>query len=157
MPNFTYCSLNIDGSKEDLEKFLQENRSEQEDLDFYKSAPLDQDIHAADVWGTKWNAIEPYAEFQSNGEDNETLHYHFQTAWDEPYGWFEIVAKKYPHLEFHIVFEDEAWLHCGEHEAFNGVVDYNKFSYGDKGFEIMYKNAEGEEEWENYVREREDG
>ena len=52
-------------------------------------------------------------------------------------------------------FEDEGWLHCGEHEASNGVVDYNKYEYGDPQFEERYKSFEGEEEWEQFVKEQE--
>ena len=156
MPNFTYCSLNIDGSKEHLEKFYNENKSDELELDFFKSAPLQNDIEASDIWGTKWNAIDCEAEFQNDGDSGVTLHYQFQTAWDEPYGWFKIVAQKYPELEFCIAFEDEGWMHCGEYEAYNGVVDYNKYEYGDPEFERTYREQNSDEEWEEYVSEREE-
>lgn len=155
MPNFTYCSLNIDGPKEELEKFLQENKSEDSDLDFSKSVPLENDIDASNDWGTKWNAIECESDFYNDGDGGVTLHYQFQTAWDEPYAWFSAVAEKYPNLEFAMYFEDEAWIHCGFHESFNGVVDYNKFHYGDAEFEKTYKEHNSDEEWEEFVKQQE--
>jgi len=47
-------------------------------------------------------------------------------------------------------------MHCGEHEAYNGVIDYNKYEYGDPEFERTYREQNSDEEWEEYVSEREE-
>lgn len=166
MANHTYCNLRIYGEPEELQAFYEENKGEDRALDFFKATPPvpegeNKNSWHVDQWGTKWNACDSEHDFYSvPDEDDETfvrhyLHYRFYTAWCEPYGWFKLAAKKYPHLEFTMEFEDEAWLHCGEHEAFNGVVDYNKYEYGDPEFEERYKRFEGEEEWEEFVKEQE--
>ena len=166
MANHTYCNLQIYGEPEALRAFYEENIGEDRALDFQKATPPvpegeNEYSWIVDQWGTKWNTCDAEHEFYSiPDEDDENfvrhyLRYNFYTAWDEPYGWFRLVAEKYPHLEFFMTFEDEAWLHCGEHEAFNGVVDYNKYTYGDPQFEEIYKRFEGEEEWANYVKEQE--
>lgn len=161
MANHVYCSLDIEGTKEELEKFFEENRGDDGPLDFGKATPpppegANEYSWTVDQWGTKWNAQDCEHEFQQitdydddEGRVKHVLHYQFFTAWDEPYGWFNLVAEKYPHLGFSMRFEDEGWMHCGFHEAFNAVVDYNKYTYGDPEFREMFLEAhEGMEEGE---------
>jgi hypothetical protein len=165
MANHVYCSLEISGDEEELKKFFEDNKGDEEDLDFQKATPptpqgVNEYAWLCDTWGTKWNAQESFHDFYSMPDDDgviqHSLHYTFYTAWDEPYGWFKLVAQKYPNLEFFMKFEDEAWIHCGEHEAFNGVVDYNKYEQGDPQFEEIFKERRGEEEWEEFISEQEE-
>lgn len=165
MANHVMCSLEIYGDEDQLQKFYKENCGDDTHLDFHKATPPPKDgddeyFWYIDIWGTKWNACEAEHEFYNIPDEDEQivrhyLRYSFYTAWDEPHGWFKLVAEKYPELEFTMSFEDEGWLHCGEHEASNGVVDYNKYEYGDPQFEERYKSFEGEEEWEQFVKEQE--
>lgn len=160
MANHVYCTLRIEGKEEDLKRFYEENKSDGLELDFHKCTPPPPEGYSeytwtVDSWGTKWNAQECESDFyKMDDEDDITRHYlsyQFFTAWDEPYGWLQLASDKYPHLEFLLTFEDEGWNHCGEHEAFNGVVDHHKYTYGDPEFERTYKEFEGDEQWEEFV------
>jgi hypothetical protein len=81
-------------------------------------------------WGTKWDAkiteeTLDELEFTRNKGDicpgTAQVTYRFDTAWGEPFGFYNAVVKKYPHLDFTIWYQEEqGW--GGEFDGSNGKL-----------------------------------
>ena len=54
-------------------------------------------------WGTKWEAHD----CELTDDDKNFLGYKFDTAWDCPRNFFELVTSQYPKLEFYFEWEEE--------------------------------------------------
>lgn len=79
---------------------------------------------ACDVWGTKWNAAEPY------WVDDDILE--FSSAWSPPIGFFKALAKEFPDQEFRFLWADEDYSSgCGFAIAKNGKIAGKCFEPGD--------------------------
>ena len=88
MPNYCTNKLKVTGEPDDLKTFYNENKGHDYDLSFAKSVP-DED------WGCKWDADEVL--FSDN---DDFLYYTFDTPWNHPYNWLDVVGKKYKNLKF---------------------------------------------------------
>lgn len=58
-------------------------------------------------WGCKWEACEIRMEQIANGNDTDTLTYHFDTPWSAPIPAITALSKMYPEIDFHLYFEEE--------------------------------------------------
>ena len=85
-------------------------------------------------WGTKWNA------YQQHVVDHNILE--FQTAWNMPYQFMQMLAARFPDVEFVVEFADEdIGSNCGTATYRGGVLvsleepgDPTKFAYRIKGY-----------------------
>lgn len=122
MPNWCSNVLEINGDNEDIQKFYNENRIEEDDdendiqkteLSFRNSVPFSKGSwdynEAVQIWGTKWDASDVEVNIE---EDNLT--YNFQTAWAPPREWLEKVATKYPQLHFTLDYEEPGMDYLGK-------------------------------------------
>jgi hypothetical protein len=129
MPNWCDNKLSIDGD---------ENRDEDEELSFNKSVPLydddddddyeydgdgDDDMKRITMWGTKWVACEVF--FDEIGK------YEFQTAWSPPITWFRAIVKKYPELNFELLYSEEGMDFSGVIKSEDGKI--YMYEIGDYG------------------------
>ena len=91
MPNWCYNTIQVDGDRPELEKFIEkasfagdEETSESFCLSFkkFKPYPNGEWSHGwcAENWGTKWDACDPYLE-DGGGQD---IMYSFNSAWSPP-------------------------------------------------------------------------
>lgn len=153
MPNWCNNTLIISGELDDLDKFYTENRNynienneENEELDFYKSVPIPENIYMGNLgseerrlygrnnwfdWnmanlGVKWNVHDSYYE---KDETKKEIKYEFETPWSPPITWLIKTSIKYPNLiflmkycEYGMGFGGEIMLH-GEHEIKNETWD----------------------------------
>lgn len=88
----------IDG-KMDQEAFAREfKRSMAENNDWYHWNVRN--------WGTKWDVADSGNTTMEWTDDN-SLMYHFETAWSPTFEIFEILTKEFPTLEFDYAFEEE--------------------------------------------------
>jgi hypothetical protein len=129
MPNWSYNSLTVAGTPEDLRSFKHavcaaEPNAKTEKravLDFGRLVPMPPELledkgepangrlpawyeWAVDNWGTKWNAWWPRL---SGTLKSGVLSYRFDTAWSPPHEWLDQVAPMFPSLTFHLVYEEE--------------------------------------------------
>jgi hypothetical protein len=77
-------------------------------------------------WGTKWDAkldVDTLDQLDTseNADGTFSVTYHFETAWGAPYGVFQALTEKYPHLHLDISWEEEQGFGA-ELEATNGEI-----------------------------------
>lgn len=62
-------------------------------------------------WGTKWDVAvsdgEKHSDTQLNHEEENKLHYYFQTAWSPPLPVIEALSLQHPELEITLRYEEE--------------------------------------------------
>ena len=139
MPNWTENELEVEGTKEECEKFLAHMG---EEMNFEKVIPSPKDMFGENLgdkerkmceekgipnwlewqsenWGTKWNAChteparrEVYGEFMS-------LIYRFDTAWDTPRPVIAKLWEQWPDLEFGGGYIHEGYEGCGNFGEFS--------------------------------------
>ena len=142
MPNWTENKLQVDGTKEECEKFLAHMG---EEMDFEKVIPSPKDMFKgnfgdeerkvceekgipnwldwqSDNWGTKWNAcrtepvqIDAYPELSGKFM---TLTYKFITAWDTPRPVIAKLWEQWPDLFFGGGYLHEGYEGCGNFGEF---------------------------------------
>lgn len=129
MPNWAENELTVQGSPEEVARFIQENEGpgpwESETpcetprpllLSFHAQVPMPKSIidarntNTADDkwyswatvhWGTKWElSPDIHREVDSAGDE---VRYCFDTAWSPPEAWLAAVAAKYPALAFELL------------------------------------------------------
>lgn len=113
--------LDIFGAYEDLLKFYDENRVSpsvgrkrrmvnQNILTFNIAVPVNDEDNAEECkekWGTKRNA--ELKDWEDDFEEGmEQFYYVFLTSGNPPNRWLEAVAKKYPEIEFNLVYKNES-------------------------------------------------
>ena len=108
MPNWCYNTLTIySNDKSKLKKFFNENKTDESYLSYEKSVPITNkscDVFTHnDTWGCKWNASDV-----DYSLDDNSLEYTFNSPWNYPDKWLDVVAKKYNDLIFELVttYED---------------------------------------------------
>lgn len=134
MPNWIYNKLVLQGSWNEIKQIIGSDRKNpikynQTKSKSYKKfkfdliAPVDQihkhessnikdfyDPHTPYIkaWGTKWQPGEVTILKQI---DQVILE--FQTAWDPPTNWINILAEKFPNVKFNLSWADEDFPRCG--------------------------------------------
>lgn len=113
--------LDIFGAYEDLLDFFEENRISpnvgqkrrmvnQNILTFNIAVPVKDEDNAEECkekWGTKRNA--ELKDWEDDFEEGmEQFYYVFLTSGNPPNKWLEAVAKKYPNIEFNLVYKNES-------------------------------------------------
>lgn len=80
-----------------------------EDFDFNNFIPMPEGVSDADSlkwcvenWGTKWNAVEPYA-----GDWETGIRIEFDTAYSEPSPIYEAMSRLFPEATFAVDFASE--------------------------------------------------
>lgn len=125
MPNWSFNTAEINGSKKDIEKFLAKAKGENGELDFNSFVPQPDNIFLGnlgekerrkceeegmpnwydwniDNWDTKWNACDVSLE-----EDGDNIRISFNTAWSPPYKVFVAMVKQHPELSFQFLCDLE--------------------------------------------------
>jgi len=125
MPNWSFNTAEINGSKKDIQSFLEKAKGENGVLDFNSFIPQPDNIFRGDLgteekrkckeqgvpnwydwnidnWDTKWNACDAYIE-----EDKDNIRISFNTAWSPPYKVFVAVVKQHPELSFQFLCDIE--------------------------------------------------
>ena len=129
MPNIFENTLMIYG--ENVEEFVQENSSEDNDLDFNKSVPMPQEVKnnvsefysfqqildpnnpinwCSKNWGTKWSPRDVKISnciISSSNFHITSVTYTFETANSPPFQWLMKTSQKYPKISFGMYYEDE--------------------------------------------------
>lgn len=121
MPNIFENTLKITGK--DHGEFVNENSSEDNDLDFNKSVPMPQEVKnnvskfysfqqildpnnpinwCSKNWGTKWNPRGVEIK-----KTDTSVTYTFETANGPPFQWLMKTSEKYPKISFGMYYEDE--------------------------------------------------
>jgi len=116
MANWCCIDLTLQGAEEDLDKFIEENKSTEDCLTFHAADP------DPNHWGTR-DAVDPQLGYVSNCE----VKYRFSTAWTPPLNWLTIVGVKYPTITFDMVFEEPG----------NQVFGHARFVEGAYSEELM--------------------
>ena len=127
MPNWCLNKLTIEGDEEELNKFYEENKSDENELSFEKGVPPPENLDElsdeefkkllindnslgssprwyefnCSNWGTKWDTNDVNIN-QSDGE----LYYDFMTAWSPPQQWLKTISQKYLDLKFTLESEE---------------------------------------------------
>lgn len=136
MPNWFYFTVNVSGKKEDVQEFVENVKgsekfeTEGREFDFNHFIPQPDNIFRENIgadkkkeldaigvpnwydwnnanWGTKWNAN--VEDDYSSGDNYHT--YEMATAWAFPNPVIEAMIKKYPHLCFDIVGDEESGMY----------------------------------------------
>lgn len=166
MPNWCENTLIISNTNNELDKFLNENKTNENDLDFNCVCRCPDELYNTESpnknndkvkelvekygysdwyswccnnWGTKWNS----SDVDYYKEDN-TLTYSFNTAWGPPSAWFRKLCDKYSNFELTLKYEE-----CGM--DFGGVMTYtNNELFEDEYIlsECIWENCD-----QNYVYE----
>ena len=77
-------------------------------------------IWGVKAWGTKWDA-----ETYKITKNKKELEIQYNTAWDLPIGWLDLIAKKYINLDFKISFFEEGGFFDGYGKTINGKWKLN--------------------------------
>lgn len=124
----------------------------------YKEAAADQyGIYRIVGWynynmatlGVKWDArMEVNTENSFEDNDNVTLYFEFESAWDMPLVWFDFMCRKFYYLKFFIYGMEESGIFV---KAYSNVIkdEYSSYSLIDEmdcealseEFEISYQSA----------------
>lgn len=126
MPNWCDNKLVVEGERDLLQQFYDENRSDEAELSFAKAVP---EVEATceshyTTWGTKWDASDVIASF------DESLTYNFNTAWSPPEPWFLAIVEKYPLLRFTLEYNEPMMDFEGIIEGENGeIIEDDNWSY----------------------------
>ena len=122
MPNWTANTLELSGSKEATQKFLDMMGDE---FDFEKIIPKPDDSDdwrewSIENWDTKWNACqcEPVKIEEYPAISMRILVYRFDTAWSTPEKVIRKVAKDWPDLEVSGGWISEGYEDCGNFYSF---------------------------------------
>ena len=127
MPNYCNNRLTIRGSKEDLLKFKEDVKVDDNiPLSFEKTVPIgeidDWYNQRCHEWGTKWdvNTGDTYFFDNSDDDNDRYISYTFDTAWAPPCPWLEKTGKMYPQLSFELTFEEGGCCIYGIAEVVGG-------------------------------------
>jgi hypothetical protein len=101
--------LRVTGSPEEVEKFYNENKTDDEELSLKQSVgpsetfDCDKERYQWNIynWGTKWDL--EGARMYTFGDE---MAYYFESAWSPPQEWLQFVANKYPLLQFYMQFSE---------------------------------------------------
>lgn len=159
MPNWFYFTIDVNGSKKDIEEFVnnvegsEEFETEGREFDFNHFIPQPNSIFRENVgrdiiekldavgipnwydwnvnnWGTKWNAHCEGRDIHYSSEDGIcSTRYRLETAWSFPSPIIEKMLKKYSHLSFEIEGEEES-------------QEYGVFIRHDNGKTISWREEE---------------
>jgi hypothetical protein len=134
MPNWFYFTIEVDGTNEDVQEFVQNVKgsakfdTEDREFDFNHFIPQPDNIFRENIgsdkkeeldaqgvpnwydwnnanWGTKWNASCDDVIDDINGG---MYSYNLRTAWSDPRPVLERMIEMYPHLNFLITGEEES-------------------------------------------------
>lgn len=122
MPNWCYNELNVIGEIADINKFVNDVKSDESPLSFEKLFPVPQEIKNTNAekisyehyewcfynWGTRSEADDQEVDFDEY-EVKNNMHgvvYTFATAWSPPNEWLKYVAVLYPTLRFDLSYEE---------------------------------------------------
>ncbi len=138
MPNWFYLTLEVNGSRKDVEEFVdnvqgsKKNDTEELEFDFNHFIPQPNNIFKESVgsdkkqelneqgipnwydwnienWGTKWNATCDVRDiYYSSEEDVSSVRYGLSTAWADPRPILHKMIEMYPQLHFTIEGEEES-------------------------------------------------
>jgi hypothetical protein len=133
MPNWTYNSLLVEGEPKEIKRFKVKAKKGKNLLSFEKFLPTPKELlnqqsppknevvarkktkkyGAKDWydwriknWGTKWDTRPDNTELNQNNENS--IEYHFDTAWSPPENWLTTISKMFPGLKFELHAEEEA-------------------------------------------------
>ena len=139
MPNWCCNVMKVSGPKEKVTQFSEDCRSLDDDgeesvLSFAKIVPIpewaeEEDWHSAHcfLWGTKWDAGEPFIENDEEWDDERELTYEFMTAWGPPCEFVMRAARKYPELAFCLKWDEPGMDLVGRIRAADGnVTEYQE-------------------------------
>lgn len=145
MPNWCNNTLDVSGPKEDIKKYLEAVKTQEEQYDLIsRIVPLpagsteDREFgsvftddgynKAIELWGSKWADCDTYL----NGSTDEYLGFSFQSAWGPPIAGFVNVSKLYPTLSFSLLFDEPGIGFRGRVGIKNGeiVEDEGEDSWG---------------------------
>ena len=98
MPDWTFNSLKVKGKSKEVKRFYLENRTDEQELSFAKSCPVEDGEdwyyeHCA-KWGTKWDI----RDIEVENINPNTLIYCFYTAWSPPEIYVLQASEAYPDL-----------------------------------------------------------
>lgn len=179
MPNFCNNILEVYGDKDKLEAFLSKTKGENGALDFNSIIAYPEEYKKLDDiaeverskgnfevkdgyssggyewciknWGTKWNAIDPHVEL-----DSDKAVIIFDTAWSPPEEAIEKASNMFEDLEFILYYSEPG-------NDFSGKITYHKGDIIEKldGGYMDRKDYFGEyyeqEEWEEECEQEEQG
>jgi hypothetical protein len=126
MPNWCDNNLRVNGEREDLDAFLSEcfstNQDKRKFLDFEKIIPLGEEgddwfEQHCERWGTKWNVRECDID---DAEGSVTVW--FETAWSPPIPIMEALTTQYTALSFTLEYNEGGMGFRGVFESQEGEV-----------------------------------
>lgn len=163
MPNHTSNLLELDGPQNEISRFIDENKNDEQELTFEASLPTpsetlgDSQVRNGVMpdwyewrisnWGTKWDCYDV-------GEWNDN-HIHYYTAWSPATAYFLTVSLQYPDVTFTHKFADEGGAFVGYESIREGEIvaaldlDWNSDEGKDLRDELGYYHPEDEEEYIN--------
>lgn len=119
MPNWVWNQLTVSGSKEEVQRFVEQAgkpHGGESDLSFWNFVkPEDEKAYEEnwynwniENWGCKWDASDVYAQEQE--PEGTEQYYEFNTPWSPPIEAFREMAFQFPELRLNLVYnEEQGW------------------------------------------------
>lgn len=174
MPNWCYNTLEVSGDETSLQKFYEENKTDEEPLslnkgitlpenvdelseeEFKKLLPEDYDISFGERWynfqcanwGTKWELGDV-----TYSDNNGSIMYDFHSAWSPPHNWLKTISKKYLDLSFKMISEEggnDFWCKLVIEEG--QIIEDIEEALSTKNMEELMENYDTNEIVGNFLR-----
>lgn len=168
MPNWCENRLTVAGDKKQVDKFVEQGKTEDHllqmsqfipylkkfaDLDkkankFNEGKPLNEQMKDGfnqggyewriANWGTKWDLVEG----ELVREENTKAIYHFDTAWSSPFKFVKTVSKQFPELTFEIHYEEMGMMVIGTNQYKNGELIFENNFQEFESMKEYYQQSE---------------
>lgn len=144
MPNWCTNQIEINGTRDDIEKLLSDAKAEKNPFSLEKLVPMpkekEKNWYEWNIanWGTKWDLSDVDIDDQG-----DCVFVNCQTAWGPPLEGLLNISKKYPNLELSIFYEESGMDFCGKSTFKNGEADGEERTWTEQfGFNLILKNEE---------------
>lgn len=158
MPNWCENNLSIYGNKNDMQKFLNAIRTEEDNYSILENLyPTPEELNIGDVsfntdeqqiknqekygykswydwridkWGCKWpeSSLSVGQEYTENSDDTAIIAFNFETPWSPPIEAFNTISANWPSLLFCLYYEEPGMGFCGNNVWIKGELQESQES-----------------------------
>lgn len=151
MPNWCCNDIEILGSKDDLDKLV-ENYTTDGVLDFDKIEPMPKEFLTTGEWfdwrivhwGTKWNLDTNSGGFYRSEDD--AFVGDFETAWSPPMSVIEKLSRLFPDVRIHLAYDEPNMAFQGKYIFDNGEIEEVYHREGDDYIDSFGEDFEEDDE-----------
>ena len=139
MPNWTFNTITVRGSKEDLNKMMNDAEKTDGVLNLSSWFPVPETFkkygvvgwydYNCKMYGCKWNS-----ELNVEHQSDEEVVFTADTPWSAPDAWLLRMSAKYPTLEFynHAEYEEGYWEDSSYSEGCGDVCAEGEMNWDDE-------------------------